>query len=164
MDLVKKCEFKLYPSIDDTISPSTLMSSNNENNYIITPKDMETYDQQFNILAYENNTLVEDFNSPYTPNSIKMNKCSYVPKDKCIEFFKISGLSNEDLKEIWRLSDINKNESLIREEFYIAMHLIRLKKNGSQLPNTLPPSLIPSATKQRCNDIFILIINKIKLK
>ncbi|OUM61126.1 hypothetical protein PIROE2DRAFT_62713 [Piromyces sp. E2] len=146
-DLDKTNEYKIYPNIDDFESPSTLMSSFNENNYVITPKDMEKYDLQFNILTNNNNTLVSDMN---ISNSDKITKCSYVPKAKCMEFFNNSGLSNEDLEEIWKLSDINKNESLIREEFYIAMHLIRLKKNGFILPDTLPQSIIPSTTQQKC--------------
>jgi len=139
------------------------MASKNENDYIITPKDMIMYDQQFNKLSKENQTTASDVTvsspntpfSPYTPNSLKTNSCSYVTNEQCMKYFQISELSNQDLEEIWYLADIDHNNSLIREEFYIAMHLIRLKKNGSNLPEILPDSLIPPTLEQRCNYINI---------
>ncbi|OBZ75204.1 EH domain-containing and endocytosis protein 1 [Grifola frondosa] len=45
---------------------------------------------------------------------------------------------------IWDLADTGHRGYLTREEFAIAMYLIRMKKKGRELPITLPPELAPS--------------------
>eukprot|EP01132_Coremiostelium_polycephalum_P004956 gene4956-6173_t len=59
--------------------------------------------------------------------------------------FQKSGLSNQELGNVWMLADIDRDGTLDREEFALAMHLIYAIKNGYQLPNELPKYLIPEA-------------------
>lgn len=41
------------------------------------------------------------------------------------------------------MSDVDADGFLDVEEFALAMHLINIKLDGNELPNTLPPHLIP---------------------
>lgn len=60
-------------------------------------------------------------------------------------FFKQSQLSSEALREIWILSDIDKDGKLKREEFIIAMHLVMLVRTQKiALPKVVPQELIQS--------------------
>ena len=42
-----------------------------------------------------------------------------------------------------QLSDVNKDGALSLDEFCTAMHLVVLRRNDVQLPESLPPSLMP---------------------
>jgi EH domain-containing protein 3/EH domain-containing protein 1 len=53
-----------------------------------------------------------------------------------------SGLSNETLAHIWRLSDLTSDGYLDADEFAIAMHLTKIVQDGVALPEKLPPSLL----------------------
>jgi len=106
-------------------------NSNNGNDYVITPQEQEKYDQLFNKLDTMNN--------------------QYVTGEQSKDFFLKSGLSTPDLARIWELADMNKVGRLTREEFYIAMHLIRQKKSGMKLPTKLPTGLIPPSLRKNNN-------------
>lgn len=58
-----------------------------------------------------------------------------------------SGLTNNDLTEVWVLSDVDGDRHLDCEEFAIAKFLIQAKLDGHPLPDTLPPSLMPVRDK-----------------
>lgn len=58
-----------------------------------------------------------------------------------------SKLPNSVLGKIWKLSDIDKDGFLDEEEFALAMHLIRVKIDGHDLPSELPPHLIPPSKR-----------------
>ena len=47
------------------------------------------------------------------------------------------------LGNIWNLADCDKDGYLDDEEFALAMHLIKVKVNGNDLPEKLPGHLIP---------------------
>ncbi|XP_064628235.1 ralBP1-associated Eps domain-containing protein 1-like isoform X9 [Lineus longissimus] len=59
------------------------------------------------------------------------------------EFFEKSKLPVHELSKIWTLSDVNKDGALSLEEFCTAMHLVVLRRNEIELPEKLPPSLMP---------------------
>lgn len=44
---------------------------------------------------------------------------------------------------------------LTKMEFAVAMHLIRTKLSGKDIPDTLPPSLVPPATLPESNTIIL---------
>lgn len=54
-----------------------------------------------------------------------------------------SKLPNTSLGHVWKLSDIDRDGCLDSEEFALAMYLIKLKLEGSELPDKLPKHLIP---------------------
>ncbi|CAG4988776.1 unnamed protein product [Colias eurytheme] len=58
-----------------------------------------------------------------------------------------SKLPNSVLGKIWKLSDIDKDGFLDEEEFALAMHLIRVKIDGHDLPADLPPHLVPPSKR-----------------
>lgn len=58
-----------------------------------------------------------------------------------------SKLPNSVLGKIWKLSDIDKDGLLDEEEFALAMHLIRVKTDGHDLPAELPPHLVPPSKR-----------------
>ncbi|GIX88764.1 hypothetical protein CDAR_165162 [Caerostris darwini] len=59
------------------------------------------------------------------------------------EFFEKSKLPLIELSKIWQLSDVDKDGALSIDEFCTAMHLVVLRRNNIELPEVLPPSLIP---------------------
>ncbi|KAF3931763.1 hypothetical protein ABW19_dt0201307 [Dactylella cylindrospora] len=71
----------------------------------------------------------------------------FITGEEAVPFFSGSKLPEEALAQIWDLADIEKNGSLTRDEFAIAMYLIRQERtrgtNGKGLPDTLPLNLIP---------------------
>ncbi|KAK6502989.1 hypothetical protein TWF481_008025 [Arthrobotrys musiformis] len=71
----------------------------------------------------------------------------FITGEEAVPFFSGSKLPEDALAQIWDLADIEKNGSLTRDEFAIAMYLIRQERtrgtNGKGLPDTLPLNLIP---------------------
>ena len=60
--------------------------------------------------------------------------------------FMRSGLTREELKAIWLLSDLDRDNKLTIIEFAIATHLIMCKtKKDLPIPSTLPGELHPSS-------------------
>jgi len=60
-------------------------------------------------------------------------------KDKMVE----SKLPSNVLHKIWNLADIDKDGMLSLYEFAVAMHLIKMRLDGQDLPAALPPSMLP---------------------
>jgi hypothetical protein len=57
--------------------------------------------------------------------------------------FSESGLPEDDLGRIWKLADFDSDGALNFDEFSIALHLIKYRKNGGELPAVLPDALKP---------------------
>ncbi|XP_025096778.1 intersectin-1-like isoform X2 [Pomacea canaliculata] len=57
------------------------------------------------------------------------------------DFFMQSGLSTQVLGQIWSLADMNGDGKMDKLEFSVAMHLIKKKLQGYELPKVLPASL-----------------------
>lgn len=58
-----------------------------------------------------------------------------------------SKLPNSVLRRIWALADIDQDGMLDRDEFAVAMFLIDHKLDGNDIPDSLPPRLIPPSKK-----------------
>lgn len=56
-------------------------------------------------------------------------------------FFEKSRLPVAELRRIWQLADITRDGALSLQEFYVAMHLVVLRRNHVPLPDVLPPYL-----------------------
>ncbi|CAD7684458.1 unnamed protein product [Nyctereutes procyonoides] len=68
----------------------------------------------------------------------------YVNQFKTIQvFFTKSKLPILELSHIWELSDFDKDGALTLDEFCAAFHLVVARKNGYDLPEKLPESLMP---------------------
>ncbi|XP_069137912.1 intersectin-1-like isoform X1 [Argopecten irradians] len=65
----------------------------------------------------------------------------FVTGDQAKGFFMQSGLPTAILGQIWTLADMNNDGKMDKKEFSIAMHLIKKKLQGYELPKSLPASL-----------------------
>lgn len=71
-------------------------------------------------------------------------KAGVITGDQAVAFFMKAQLPEEVLAQIWDLADIDADGQLTREEFAVAMYLVRLQRSGKEpLPQALPPALIP---------------------
>jgi epidermal growth factor receptor substrate 15 len=77
----------------------------------------------------------------------------FITGDEAVPFFSESKLPEEALAQIWDLADINSAGHLSRDEFAVAMYLIRqqrLKTDGrDSLPATLPANLVPPSMRNQ---------------
>lgn len=58
-----------------------------------------------------------------------------------------SKLPNTVLAKIWKLSDVDRDGHLDGDEFALAMHLIKIKLTGHDIPKTLPSHLVPPSKR-----------------
>ena len=71
-------------------------------------------------------------------------KAGKISGDQAVGFFMKAQLPEEVLAQIWDLADIDADGQLTREEFAVAMYLVRIQRNGKDaLPQVLPLALIP---------------------
>ncbi|KAJ4307267.1 hypothetical protein N0V88_000649 [Collariella sp. IMI 366227] len=99
--------------------------------WLVTPADKARFDQ-----LYE---------------ELDKTKRGFISGEDAVPFFSQSNLSEDALAQIWDLADINSAGRLTRDEFAVAMYLIRqqrTKRDGSALPTTLPANLIPPSLRQ----------------
>ncbi|KIK68649.1 hypothetical protein GYMLUDRAFT_36129 [Collybiopsis luxurians FD-317 M1] len=67
-----------------------------------------------------------------------------------------SGLSEQELARIWTLADVDDRGKLNIAEFHIAMGLIYRRLNGNEIPDTLPPELVPPSARDLGGSVDIL--------
>ena len=60
-----------------------------------------------------------------------------------------SKLSSHVLGKVWRLADHDEDGMLDSDEFALAMHLIKVKCEGHNLPDTLPSHLVPPSQRSQ---------------
>lgn len=94
--------------------------------WAITPREKQEFDNLF--------------------NSVDRTGKGFITGEEAVPFFSNSKLPEDVLATIWDLADITKAGRLSKEEFAIAMYLIRQqrsRRDGQGLPETLPLNLIP---------------------
>ncbi|KAF2858616.1 hypothetical protein K470DRAFT_127680 [Piedraia hortae CBS 480.64] len=71
--------------------------------------------------------------------------------DQAVQFFSKSQLPEDTLASIWDLADINSDGNLDKDEFAVAMYLLRQQRapNPPALPSFLPPALVPPSLRQQ---------------
>ena len=101
--------------------------------WAITPQDKVQFDQIYSTVDTQNR--------------------GFVTGEQAVGFFSNSRLPEDALAQIWDLADINSEGQLNRDEFAVAMYLIRQqrsKKDGRDvLPQSLPPNLIPPSMRRQ---------------
>ncbi|PYH49964.1 EF hand domain protein [Aspergillus saccharolyticus JOP 1030-1] len=76
-------------------------------------------------------------------------KVGSVSGDQAVAFFMGAQLPEETLAQIWDLADIDADGRLTKDEFAVAMYLVRQQRTGKNpLPQTLPPALIPPSMRR----------------
>lgn len=83
-------------------------------------------------------------------------RTGWISGDVAKELFGQSGLSREQLLQIWHLSDSENRGKLNIAEFHIAMALIYRALNGNEIPQELPLELIPSSTRDLSDSVDFL--------
>lgn len=108
-------------------------ASGSGGDWAITPSDKAKFDNIYNGLDRANR--------------------GFITGDEAVPFFSESKLPEEALAHIWDLADINSAGRLTRDEFAVAMYLIRQqrgKRDGRDtLPATLPPNLVPPSMRNQ---------------
>ena len=101
--------------------------------WLINPPDKSQYDTIYATVDTENH--------------------GYITGDQAVSFFSNSRLPENDLAQIWDLADINSEGRLNRDEFAVAMYLIKQQLNKkdvpSVLPQSLPQNLIPPSMRRQ---------------
>ncbi|KLU91600.1 EF hand domain-containing protein [Magnaporthiopsis poae ATCC 64411] len=73
----------------------------------------------------------------------------FITGEEAVPFFSQSRLPEDTLAQIWDLADLSSQGRLTRDEFAIAMYLIRQQRTSrdTPLPATLPQNLIPPSMR-----------------
>ena len=110
-----------------------LSSQSTGDGWLVTPADKARFDQIFSGLDTSNR--------------------GYITGDQAVEFFGNARLPEETLAQIWDLSDINSAGQLDRDEFAVAMYLIRQQRGTKDgrgvIPQSLPPALVPPSKRRQ---------------
>ncbi|KAL9050379.1 MAG: hypothetical protein Q9162_006659 [Coniocarpon cinnabarinum] len=121
------------PLARQAMTGSPLSAQSTGSDWLITPQDKARFDSQFSTLDKEGQ--------------------GYITGDQAVSFFGNSGLSEDALATIWDLADINSEGQLNRDEFAVAMYLIRQERSKvtgrGSLPTALPPRLIPPSMRKQ---------------
>ncbi|PKU44920.1 ralbp1-associated eps domain-containing protein 2 [Limosa lapponica baueri] len=75
--------------------------------------------------------------------SLQPDLNSFISGSVAKNFFTKSKLPIPELSHIWELSDVDCDGALTLPEFCAAFHLVVARKNGYQLPEKLPETLLP---------------------
>ena len=85
--------------------------------------------------------------------TVDTQNLGYITGEQAVGFFSNSRLPEDALAQIWDLADINSEGQLNRDEFAVAMYLIkqqRSKRDGRDvLPQSLPANLIPPSMRRQ---------------
>ncbi|RPB26251.1 hypothetical protein L211DRAFT_835615 [Terfezia boudieri ATCC MYA-4762] len=110
----------LHPNLSGGAAPLP------DGDWAITPREKQEFDNLF--------------------NSVDRTGKGFITGEEAVPFFSNSKLPEDVLATIWDLADITKAGRLSKDEFAIAMYLIRQqrsRRDGQGLPETLPLNLIP---------------------
>ena len=110
-------------------TPPTISAQTTGQPWLITPADKAKFDQFFATIDTVGRGIITG--------------------EQAVSFFSNSGLPEDSLAQIWDLSDIKSEGQLNKEEFAVAMYLIRQQRapNAPPLPAFLPPALIPPSMR-----------------
>ncbi|KAF3479422.1 EF hand domain-containing protein [Arthroderma uncinatum] len=108
---------------------SPLSQMHTGGDWLITPQDKAHFDSVF--------------------ATVDKARSGYINGDQAVGFFTNARLQEEVLAHIWDLSDIDSDGQLSRDEFAVAMYLVRQQRTTKEpLPQTLPPNLIPPSMRR----------------
>lgn len=109
--------------------PLTAQATGGGVDWLITPQEKVHFDSIF--------------------NTVDSAKIGMISGDQAVAFFMNAQLPEEVLAQIWDLADIDADGQLTKDEFAVAMYLVRQQRSGKEpLPQTLPLALIPPSMRQ----------------
>ncbi|KAG8444411.1 hypothetical protein GDO86_009555 [Hymenochirus boettgeri] len=121
-------------SVQDQITSHTVVSASTTNEI---RRQSSSYDDPWKITDEQRQYYINQF------KNIQPDLNGFIPGSAAKEFFTKSKLPIPELSHIWELSDFDKDGSLTLDEFCAAFHLVVARKNGYDLPEKLPESLMP---------------------
>uniref|UniRef100_A0A8C5Q8Q5 RALBP1 associated Eps domain containing 1 n=1 Tax=Leptobrachium leishanense TaxID=445787 RepID=A0A8C5Q8Q5_9ANUR len=121
-------------SVQDQTTVRTVASSATANEI---RRQSSSYDDPWKITDEQRQYYVIQF------KNIQADLNGFIPGSAAKEFFTKSKLPIPELSHIWELSDFDKDGALTLDEFCAAFHLVVARKNGYDLPEKLPESLMP---------------------
>ncbi|XP_068210812.1 ralBP1-associated Eps domain-containing protein 1 isoform X2 [Palaemon carinicauda] len=118
---------------------------NDEHRQLLGTEEDSSEHQSSDEEEYDVWTITDEQRSYYTDQfrSMQGDLTALLSGNDAKEFFEKSKLPVHELSKIWQLADVTKDGALSLEEFFTAMHLVVLRRNHIELPETLPPSLNP---------------------
>lgn len=109
---------------------SPLSAQSTGGDWLITPQEKAHFD---NIFA-----------------TVDTAKAGVITGDQAVAFFSNAQLPDEILAQIWDLADIDADGQLTKDEFAVAMYLVRQQRTKKEpLPQTLPPGLVPPSMRRQ---------------
>nr|XP_028577572.1 ralBP1-associated Eps domain-containing protein 1 [Podarcis muralis] len=128
-------------------SPTTAQQENWDQTTVRTVASVTTTNEiRRQSSSYDDPWKITDEQRQYYINQFKTiqpDLNGYIPGSAAKEFFTKSKLPILELSHIWELSDFDKDGALTLDEFCAAFHLVVARKNGYDLPEKLPESLMP---------------------
>ncbi|KAJ6166533.1 hypothetical protein N7470_001980 [Penicillium chermesinum] len=83
-------------------------------------------------------------------DTVDTARAGIISGDQAVAFFMKAQLPEEVLAQIWDLADIDADGKLTRDEFAVAMYLVRLQRSGKEpIPQVIPPALIPPSMRRQ---------------
>lgn len=108
----------------------TPLSAQSTGDWLITAQEKSHFDQIF--------------------ETVDTARAGVITGDQAVAFFMKARLSEEVLAQIWDLADIDADGQLNRDEFAVAMYLVKLQRGGKEpIPQVLPPALIPPSMRRQ---------------
>ncbi|KAI0668336.1 hypothetical protein C8Q78DRAFT_1173775 [Trametes maxima] len=80
----------------------------------------------------------------------------FISGQTALEVFGQSGLDRNELAKIWGLADVENRGKLNLAEFHVAMGLIYRRLNGNEVPQVLPPELVPPSRRDLEESVDVL--------
>ncbi|XP_068087781.1 ralBP1-associated Eps domain-containing protein 1 isoform X2 [Hyperolius riggenbachi] len=121
-------------SVQDQTTVRTVASATTANEI---RRQSSSYDDPWKINDEQRQYYINQF------KNIQPDLNGFIPGSAAKEFFTKSKLPIPELSHIWELSDFDKDGALTLDEFCAAFHLVVARKNGYDLPEKLPESLMP---------------------
>lgn len=119
------------PIVNRQIAGTPLSAQSTGEPWLISAPDKARFDQVF--------------------TTVDTNGQGFISGEQAVQFFGNARLPEDVLAQIWDLADINSDGVLNRDEFAVAMYLIRQQrgsKDGS-VPNVLPAGLVPPSMRKQ---------------
>ncbi|KAK2746236.1 hypothetical protein FQN57_003358 [Myotisia sp. PD_48] len=115
------------PGLQRTQSP--LGRNQTGGDWLITPQEKAHFDNVF--------------------SSVDKLQNGTISGDQAVGFFSNARLPEEVLAQVWDLADIDSDGYLNKDEFAVAMYLVRQQRTTKEpLPLSLPPALIPPSMRR----------------
>ncbi|XP_056150054.1 ralBP1-associated Eps domain-containing protein 1 isoform X2 [Lampris incognitus] len=125
----------MHPSsVQESTTVRTVASASTANEI---QRQSSGYDDPWKITDEQRQYYINQF------KTIQPDLNGFIPGSAAKEFFTKSKLPILELSHIWELSDFDKDGALTLDEFCAAFHLVVARKNGYDLPEKLPESLMP---------------------